>query len=149
MTDRKPVTVDDAADQVARHAESLRAAGIAFLPKTAGLTLPVVEPVSPAPISAPGRQQALAFEGVESPLVKVLTREQRLEELRALCRRVADCQKCPHLAATRTQTVFGVGPIDADICFVGEAPGVDEDRQGEPFVGAAGQLLNRIIAGAA
>jgi DNA polymerase len=42
--------------------------------------------------------------------------------------------------------VFGVGPIDPDIAFVGEAPGADEDRQGEPFVGRAGQLLNRIIA---
>jgi DNA polymerase len=43
--------------------------------------------------------------------------------------------------------VFGVGPIGAELCFVGEAPGADEDRQGEPFVGAAGQMLNRIIAG--
>jgi DNA polymerase len=49
------------------------------------------------------------------------------------------------LAATRTQTVFGVGRVEPDICFIGEAPGADEDRQGEPFVGAAGQLLNRII----
>jgi DNA polymerase len=146
MADRKPVTVDDAADQIARHVESLRGAGVAFLPKTAGLTLPVVEPATPAPVSTPGQQKALAFEGVEIPVVTERSREQRLEELRALCRRVADCQRCPHLAATRTQTVFGVGPIDPDICFVGEAPGGDEDRQGEPFVGAAGQLLNRIIA---
>src|SRR5262249_16448961 len=49
-------------------------------------------------------------------------------------------------ASTRTQTVFGVGKLDPDICFVGEAPGADEDAQGEPFVGAAGQLLNRIIS---
>jgi DNA polymerase len=42
--------------------------------------------------------------------------------------------------------VFGVGAVDTDICFVGEAPGADEDRLGEPFVGAAGQLLNRILA---
>jgi DNA polymerase len=48
--------------------------------------------------------------------------------------------------ANRTQTVFGVGRPDVELCFVGEAPGVDEDAQGEPFVGAAGQLLNRIIA---
>jgi DNA polymerase len=42
--------------------------------------------------------------------------------------------------------VFGVGPFSPELCFIGEAPGADEDRQGEPFVGAAGQLLNRIIA---
>src|SRR5262249_7111968 len=59
--------------------------------------------------------------------------------------RVAQCTRCPDLAATRTQTVFGVGNVDAELCFVGEAPGADEDAQGEPFVGAAGQLLNRII----
>jgi len=49
------------------------------------------------------------------------------------------------LAAKRTQTVFGVGNAEARLCFLGEAPGADEDRQGEPFVGAAGQLLNKII----
>jgi len=50
-----------------------------------------------------------------------------------------------NLPQPRTQTVFGVGKLDAELCFVGEAPGADEDAQGEPFVGAAGQLLNRII----
>jgi DNA polymerase len=50
------------------------------------------------------------------------------------------------LARSRTQTVFGVGRIDPEVCFVGEAPGADEDATGEPFVGPAGQLLNRIIA---
>jgi uracil-DNA glycosylase len=55
------------------------------------------------------------------------------------------CTKCPHLASSRTQTVFGVGNPDAEVMFIGEAPGIDEDRQGEPFVGRAGQLLTRII----
>ena len=55
------------------------------------------------------------------------------------------CMKCGNLAATRTNVVFGVGNIDADIMFVGEAPGADEDAAGEPFVGAAGQLLTRMI----
>lgn len=59
--------------------------------------------------------------------------------------RVSACTKCPHLASSRTQTVFGVGNPDADLMFVGEAPGFDEDRHGEPFVGRAGQLLTRII----
>ena len=55
------------------------------------------------------------------------------------------CVKCSHLAAARKNVVFGVGSIDADLMFVGEAPGADEDAQGEPFVGKAGQLLTRII----
>src|SRR5437667_4514458 len=59
--------------------------------------------------------------------------------------RVRVCTKCAHLASSRTQTVFGVGNPDADLMFVGEAPGVDEDQQGEPFVGRAGQLLTKIL----
>ena len=59
--------------------------------------------------------------------------------------RVRVCTKCPHLACSRTQTVFGVGNPDAELMFIGEAPGADEDKQGEPFVGRAGQLLTRII----
>jgi uracil-DNA glycosylase family 4 len=58
--------------------------------------------------------------------------------------RVADCTRCV-LSATRTQTVFGVGNLQADWLIVGEAPGADEDRQGEPFVGRAGQLLNSML----
>ncbi len=60
--------------------------------------------------------------------------------------RVAGCQACDELVASRTQTVFGVGNQSADWLVIGEAPGVDEDRQGEPFVGRAGQLLNAMLA---
>ena len=56
----------------------------------------------------------------------------------------ADCTKC-RLAEGRTQVVFGVGNADADVMFIGEAPGFHEDKQGEPFVGAAGQLLTRML----
>ena len=66
--------------------------------------------------------------------------------LGAIAQRVATCRLCPHLASSRTQTVFGVGNPEAELMFIGEAPGADEDRQGEPFVGRAGQLLTRIIA---
>jgi DNA polymerase len=55
------------------------------------------------------------------------------------------CQKCAHLHASRKNVVFGVGNIDAQLMFVGEAPGADEDEQGEPFIGRAGQLLTKII----
>jgi DNA polymerase len=58
--------------------------------------------------------------------------------------RVAACTRCG-LAATRTQTVFGTGDIHADWLVVGEAPGAEEDREGEPFVGRAGQLLNSML----
>ena len=58
---------------------------------------------------------------------------------------VAGCTRCAELASTRTQTVFGVGNPNARLCFLGEAPGADEDRLGEPFVGRGGQLLNKII----
>ncbi len=57
----------------------------------------------------------------------------------------ADCVRC-RLSETRTQVVFGVGNAEADLMFIGEAPGFHEDRQGEPFVGAAGQLLTRMLS---
>jgi DNA polymerase len=63
----------------------------------------------------------------------------------ALQKRALACVKCPHLASSRQHVVFGVGSIDAEVMFVGEAPGADEDAQGEPFVGKAGQLLTKII----
>lgn len=65
-----------------------------------------------------------------------------MAELRA---RALACARCPHLVATRRQVVFGVGDIHSPLLFVGEAPGVEEDLQGEPFVGKAGQLLTRVI----
>ena len=65
--------------------------------------------------------------------------------LAAINETVKACRKCEHLAASRTQTVFGTGNPNADLMFVGEAPGADEDRLGEPFVGRAGELLTRII----
>lgn len=76
---------------------------------------------------------------------ETLSREQRLQQLSELSSRVAQCTRCRDLAVSRTQTVFGVGNPEAKIMFIGEAPGADEDAQGEPFVGAAGQLLDKII----
>ena len=65
--------------------------------------------------------------------------------LAAVARKVAACTRCAELVRNRTQTVFGVGNPYARLVFIGEAPGADEDRQGEPFVGRAGQLLTDII----
>ena len=67
-------------------------------------------------------------------------------ELAAFGAEVAGCTKC-RLAQGRTQVVFGVGDPDADLMFVGEAPGFHEDQQGKPFVGQAGKLLDKLLAG--
>jgi uracil-DNA glycosylase family 4 len=74
------------------------------------------------------------------------TAEERREQLVALYKEVQTCTKCP-LHATRTKAVFGAGDANADLMFVGEAPGAEEDRQGLPFVGRAGQLLNQMLEG--
>jgi uracil-DNA glycosylase family 4 len=72
--------------------------------------------------------------------------EARRERLVEVFNEASVCQKCP-LAATRTKVVFGAGNADADLMFVGEAPGAEEDRQGLPFVGRAGALLNELLEG--
>lgn len=79
------------------------------------------------------------------PIAVGLTRAERVAALEAMSCQVAECTLCPVLAKTRTQTVFGVGNPEARVAFFGEAPGADEDRVGEPFVGRAGQLLTKII----
>lgn len=66
-------------------------------------------------------------------------------EMDALQRRCADCKKC-RLGATRTNLVFGVGPVPSPVVFVGEGPGQQEDLQGEPFVGPAGKLLDDMLS---
>ena len=66
----------------------------------------------------------------------------KLEELKA---RILSCTRCPNLVASRTQVVYGVGTPFAELLFVGEAPGEEEDLKGEPFIGKAGQLLTKII----
>lgn len=68
-----------------------------------------------------------------------------MRTLEEAAEQAATCTRC-RLAQGRTQVVYGVGDPDADLMFIGEGPGFHEDRQGEPFVGAAGQLLNRLLA---
>jgi uracil-DNA glycosylase len=76
----------------------------------------------------------------------VPTAAQRREELKAVWEQARGCVKCPELAAARHTVVFGAGNADADLMFVGEAPGRTEDEQGLPFVGAAGRLLEQLLA---
>jgi uracil-DNA glycosylase len=108
----------DLRQQVQKHLEIERQFGVSELPSR-----------SPAPRSAP------AAGG---------DRHEKSARLEALKKEYAGCQLCP-LGATRTNLVFGIGNPDARLMFVGEAPGFEEDRQGFPFVGAAGQLLTKII----
>jgi len=122
---------DELARQIRTRLTGLAAAGVEWLPR---VEAPIFVPAAPT------------SEPVAGPPTDPDDAVRRRQELTVLADRVRACTRCPELAATRTQTVFGVGPIGADVAFVGEAPGADEDRQGEPFVGAAGQMLNRIIA---
>src|SRR6187455_1460869 len=70
---------------------------------------------------------------------------ERREELKAVFQRAQSCVNCAQLASTRTTVVFGSGNADADLMFVGEAPGANEDKQGLPFVGQAGRLLDTLL----
>jgi uracil-DNA glycosylase len=83
---------------------------------------------------------------VAAEAVAAVTELTRFDELRAFGDVVADCTKCA-LAEGRTQVVFGAGDPNSDLMFVGEAPGFHEDKQGVPFVGAAGKLLEQLLAG--
>lgn len=74
-----------------------------------------------------------------------LSAEQRREALKRVYAEAQSCTRCPDLAATRKSVVFGAGNADADLMFVGEAPGANEDEQGVPFVGQAGKLLEKLL----
>lgn len=131
---------EQVARQVRQHLESMRAAGIDWAPSATPLAIQQRE-VSAMPANREDATPAKLFEEKQGDQ----SLAKRCAALELVKGRVAKCTRCTELAATRTQTVFGVGRMDADLCFIGEAPGADEDARGEPFVGAAGQLLNRII----
>lgn len=84
-------------------------------------------------------------DGPTSYSLPVLGREEREIELQRGAALVSQCTRCPELVHTRKQTVYGEGNPEARVCFFGEGPGADEDRQGRPFVGRSGQLLTRMI----
>ncbi len=88
-------------------------------------------------------EPGLSFFDIEAPDFKLPGT--RYSDLASFNKSICECQRCS-LGKTRTKFVFGVGSPQADILFVGEAPGRDEDLKGEPFVGRAGQLLDKILA---
>ena len=161
-------------DATLRHLEQLKSRGVRFVPVTqerlAALALTeaprgrrtdpatrsaalpaaraVPESSSPVRAAPPSRAAApvvAAAKATATNVTAVAPAPEKAEAMRELRERALVCVKCPHLAGSRKNVVFGVGDIDAALMFVGEAPGADEDAQGEPFVGAAGQLLTKII----
>ena len=102
------------------------------------------EPVGEAAVLMEPAKTGAAPASAASPAA-ALGREGKAAAMAALRERAMACVKCPHLVKSRRTVVFGTGDIHARLMFVGEAPGADEDARGEPFVGAAGQLLTRII----
>ena len=134
MTRKVEVPGCRAARAVRQELESLHRAGVTHLGKV------------------PWEEAAANHRGVEEAAQDRARTGQRsaataatAQEVAALAREVAACTRCGELARTRRQTVFGVGNPRARLVFCGEAPGADEDRQGEPFVGRAGKLLTDII----
>jgi DNA polymerase len=137
----------DLARMALQHAQTLQSAGIDWIPANPRLSVcegdeenSMGEQKTPTAASS-GMD---LFAPVNVPTLSTDEKRIQLQMMRE--KEVKDCPKCIQLVRSRTQTVFGVGNIDTELVFVGEAPGADEDKQGEPFVGAAGQLLNKIIA---
>ena len=110
-------------------------------PRTNRQAIQLLESMERAGLTHVGRRRPRSAAAAPSHAVEALAVGDSLEIIR---NEVIACQKCAGLSG-RTQTVFGVGNARARLCFLGEAPGADEDSQGEPFVGRAGQLLTKII----
>ncbi len=135
--------------QLLAHLRQLRGAGVNWLPTAPaiGLIASAAQPQASAPVCATPQASMFDLDEEKSADVGIdLSLDERRLALQTLADEVKACTRCAELCSTRTQTVFGDGPPGVELCFVGEAPGADEDKQGLPFVGAAGQLLNRIIA---
>jgi uracil-DNA glycosylase family 4 len=161
-------------DSAIEHLQSLKSQGVRFVPVSPESLAALSQAPNPArrpapagsaparsqatPVASPGPKPKTEFSkttvqiaapvslSLEPPsLVPTLTADSKTAAFEELRQRVLACVKCAHLVAERKNVVFGVGNIDADLMFVGEAPGADEDEQGEPFVGKAGQLLTKII----
>jgi DNA polymerase len=155
-------------DATIQQLQDLKAQGVRFVPvspeglsalnaapRAIARTAPVAQPApvaaevtrrsAPAAAIAPEISSPSPVLRVQENTISTPVTPAKAAAFAELQKRVMACVKCAHLASSRTNVVFGVGSIDAQLLFVGEAPGADEDRQGEPFVGKAGQLLTKII----
>ncbi len=136
------------ADQVAALAATKSAAtsqSVVVVARTPTQPPGAVAPSPPRSRPAPAAVAPSFFNAAASSWPPLVAAEERPAQLKSIAAEVARCTLCAELAQCRTQTVFGVGSPQPRLCFLGEAPGADEDIQGEPFVGRAGQLLNKII----
>ncbi len=151
-------------DATIRHLEGLKEQGVRFVavsPENLAALAQAPRPqavqaaASSRPVGVPSAKAMEREVMVTAPLIAdpveagparpVLSPEAKAAAFEDLRARALVCVKCPNLASSRKSVVFGVGSPDAQLMFVGEAPGADEDEQGEPFVGKAGQLLTKII----
>jgi DNA polymerase len=150
-------------DATIQHLENLKSRGVrhvAVAPQTLrelaqpvrNLPVPAVEPAvqiqknpTTPKVFAPVQPEISKVGASDLSPVSRQPSPDKAAAIAALRERALACVKCPHLASSRKSVVFGVGNIDSPLMFVGEAPGADEDEQGEPFVGKAGQLLTKII----
>jgi len=133
MRDEQAVVQRRAIRALVQRLEDLQRAGVSHVPRKVKIAAPIKPATATPPPACPAAP-------AEKP-----ADETRTAALAKVALQVAACTRCAELARTRTQTVFGVGDPDAKLVFIGEAPGADEDRLGEPFVGRAGQLLTDII----
>ena len=137
-------------DATIGHLESLKQRGVRYVDASPESLSRLARPVAQKTTAAPLGQAAPTIIAPrpdepsvhDSPKLSAADKESAMAKLRD---EALACTQCGHLVATRTQVVFGVGTVHADLVLVGEAPGLDEDKEGEPFVGAAGQLLTKII----
>jgi uracil-DNA glycosylase family 4 len=159
-------------EALARHVEDLKSQGVRSVPLAVGrlealdavprrsaratppassdnsrpapmVVKPIIEPQVQDKLQKP--VSIISDSAETTPVAAALSKEEKTAAMAELRERARACQKCPHLVRSRKSVVFGVGDIHSPLMFAGEAPGADEDTQGEPFVGKAGQLLTRII----
>ena len=137
-------------DATIGHLESLKQRGVRYVDASPESLSRLAKPAAQKRTATPTSQAAPTIIAqrpdepsiYDSPKLTAADKESAMTKLRD---EALACTQCAHLVATRTQVVFGVGTVHADLMLIGEAPGLDEDKEGEPFVGAAGQLLTKII----
>jgi uracil-DNA glycosylase len=129
-------------DATIQHLEDLKSRGVRHV----AVSPQILRELAQSPRIIPAPNQISKTEPFpQNPMPAKQSPPEKAAAFAELQKRALVCVKCPHLASSRKNVVFGVGSIDAQLMFVGEAPGADEDEQGEPFVGRAGQLLTKII----
>jgi len=133
-------------DELASHTQAVLAEmrdGFGRKPRASRQALSRLKSSKPALAPKPAAEETKP--GAAPAVAGITSIPESKETLDSLREKALVCVRCPHLVKSRTQVVFGVGNPQADLMLVGEAPGADEDAQGEPFVGRAGQLLTKII----